>query len=226
VLSVSPEKYGPSERREEIQVIEKVTGGADADWEATVAFHGHSCPGLAIGYRVARAALRELDQKRAPDEELVAVVENDACGVDAVQFLTGCTLGKGNLIFRDHGKQVYTFYLRGSGRALRIAVRGQTWRRDPRHAELRSRVFSGTATAEERQEFERAQAENTRRLLEAPEGEVLELRELAAAPPERARIFGSVTCAFCGETISEHRARVREGRFACIPCAGEYSRGW
>ncbi|MGB9887812.1 MAG: FmdE family protein [Moorellales bacterium] len=207
-------------------MTEKAISGPDADWQAVVAFHGHSCPGLAIGYRVAKAALRELGQERAPDEELVAVVENDACGVDAVQFLTGCTLGKGNLIYRDYGKQVYTFYRRGTGQALRIAVRGQVWRRDPRHTELRSRVFSGNATPEEREEFARAQEETTRRILEAPEEQLLELRELAAEPPERARIFGSVTCAFCGEAVSEHRARWREGRPACIPCAGEYTRGW
>lgn len=39
------------------------------------------------------------------DEEMVAIVENDSCAVDAIQVLTGCTLGKGNLIFRDYGKQ-------------------------------------------------------------------------------------------------------------------------
>lgn len=44
--------------------------------------------------------------------------------------------------------------------------------------------------------------------------------------PPKARIFNSVTCAFCGEPVAEVRARVREGKFACIPCAGEYSRGW
>jgi formylmethanofuran dehydrogenase subunit E len=63
-----------------------------------VAFHGHYCPGVTIGYRAALIALRELGVERAQDEELVALCENDACGVDAVQALTGCTLGKGNLI--------------------------------------------------------------------------------------------------------------------------------
>ncbi|NIP44160.1 MAG: formylmethanofuran dehydrogenase, partial [candidate division Zixibacteria bacterium] len=54
--------------------------------------------------------------------ELVAVVENDSCAVDAVQVLTGCTFGKGNLFFRDYGKQVYTFFRRPSGDFLRIAI--------------------------------------------------------------------------------------------------------
>ena len=78
-----------------------------------VSFHGHACPGLAFGYRVAEVALQELGDK-AEDEELVAVVENNSCAVDAIQVMAGCTFGKGNLIFKDYGKQVYTFIRRPS----------------------------------------------------------------------------------------------------------------
>ena len=60
------------------------------DYAQIVEFHGHSCPGLAMGYRMACAALAELKSMRAEDEELVAIVENDACGVDALQCVTGC----------------------------------------------------------------------------------------------------------------------------------------
>ncbi|MBC7237871.1 MAG: formylmethanofuran dehydrogenase subunit E family protein, partial [Chloroflexi bacterium] len=91
--------------------------------EQAVAFHGHFCPGLLIGYRAALIGLRELGVKRARDEELVAIVETDACGVDAIQVLTGCTLGKGNLILRDWGKQVFTFGRRSDGRMVRVALR-------------------------------------------------------------------------------------------------------
>ena len=49
------------------------------------------------------ASMNELDSIHAADEEIVAIVENDACGVDALQCVTGCTFGKGNLIFRDYG---------------------------------------------------------------------------------------------------------------------------
>jgi formylmethanofuran dehydrogenase subunit E len=65
-------------------------------YEAAVVFHGHSCPGLALGYRAAVAAMTRLDRDRAPDEEIVAIVENDSCVVDAIQVVTGCTFGKGN----------------------------------------------------------------------------------------------------------------------------------
>jgi formylmethanofuran dehydrogenase subunit E len=49
-----------------------------------VAFHGHMCPGLAIGIRAAEVALRDIGP-HAHDEEVVAVVETDMCGVDGIQ---------------------------------------------------------------------------------------------------------------------------------------------
>ncbi len=95
------------------------------DYADIVSFHGHECPGLAVGYRMARAAMDELAPARSEDEELVAIVENNACGVDALQCVTGCTFGKGNLVFRDYGKQVYTLYSRARGEAVRVLFHGQ-----------------------------------------------------------------------------------------------------
>ena len=60
--------------------------------EQAIAFHGHFCPGLTIGFRAALIGMRKLGVQRAYDEELVAIAETDACGVDAVQVLTGCTV--------------------------------------------------------------------------------------------------------------------------------------
>ena len=90
--------------------------------DRTVAFHGHWCPGLAGGIRAAEWALSELGA-RSEDEELVAVVETDMCGVDAIQYLTGCTFGKGNLVYRDYGKNAFTFYRRSDGKAARLVMR-------------------------------------------------------------------------------------------------------
>jgi len=50
--------------------------------------------------------------------------------------------------------------------------------------------------------------------------------EVRTEIPVRAKIFASVPCACCGEMVAEHRARVRDGKFVCMPCAGEYGRGW
>lgn len=70
-------------------------GSIDTDLKRAVEFHGHLCPGLAIGYRVAKYF--RLHHPRSEDEELVCIAENNSCSVDAVQELLGCTYGKGNL---------------------------------------------------------------------------------------------------------------------------------
>jgi len=62
-------------------------------WEKAVEFHGHECPGLAIGYKACEAAIKKLGIRFSGDEDIVCVTENDACGVDAVQLITGCTFG-------------------------------------------------------------------------------------------------------------------------------------
>jgi formylmethanofuran dehydrogenase subunit E len=94
----------------------------DTDLRKAVEFHGHLCPGLAIGYRVAKYVKEHYP--RSEDEELVCIAENNSCSVDAVQELLGCTFGKGNLIYKDNGKQVFTFFSRSDSRAMRIYFKG------------------------------------------------------------------------------------------------------
>lgn len=197
-------------------------------YEDAVAFHGHTCPGLALGYRVAEHALKALHAERSEDEDLVAIVENDACGIDAVQAIAGCSVGKGNLILKDLGKHAYTFINRKTGSAIRLVQRPEplTERLDPAAAALRAKVMSGKATPEEEKEFEERQAAIIQKILTVPFNELFIEKEARSEIPERARIFGSVQCASCGEIVAEHRARVKNGKMVCIPCAGEYSRGW
>lgn len=89
-------------------------------WQRCLNSHGHSCPGLVTGFQASRLVQDIFDIKFSRDEELVCVSENDACGVDAIQFLVGCTFGKGNKIYRPTGKQAYSFFARDSDRKIRF----------------------------------------------------------------------------------------------------------
>ena len=197
-------------------------------YEDAIAFHGHTCPGLALGYRAATHALFVLHAERSGDEDLVAIVENDACGVDAVQAIAGCSVGKGNLILRDLGKHAYTFINRKTGTAIRLVQRPEplTERLDPVASDLRRKVMAGKATPAEEKEFHERQVKIIEKILTAPIGELFIEKEARSEIPEPARISASVQCATCGEMVAEHRARVKNGKVVCIPCAGEYSRGW
>ena len=192
-----------------------------------VEFHGHSCPGLALGYRAAQYAMDTLWAGRSDDEDLVCIVENDACGIDAIQVIAGCSAGKGNLILRNLGKHAYTFIDRRYNRAIRIVQRPEavTQRIDPVAATLRPKVMGGTATPAEVKDFQARQAVIIDSILAMPFEDLFIVKEIKPEVPEKARVFRSVPCAQCGEMVAEHRARVKDGKFVCIPCAGEYGRG-
>ena len=196
------------------------------DLKAAVTFHGHICPGLIIGYRAAKLAAKALDIRRDKDEELVAVVENDACGVDAIQWLLGCTLGKGNLIFRDQGKHAFTIFRRDTGKAVRLVYKGQAGANTPEGIVLRKKVMEGTASTEEKAQFEVQKNQRMREMMEAADGELFESKQPAFLVPERARIFDSFSCEACGEVTMEPRMRLVAGKKVCLACAEPYHRGW
>lgn len=162
-------------------------------WRQAVEFHGHECPGLAIGARVALDYLAS-GRDRAEDEELAAVCETDACGVDAIQVLLGCTLGKGNLRLRNRGKHVFTLYSRPEGLGLRYY-----WKA----------YGLGGQSREERVRF----------FLSAPAEELYEAVPARQPPPPQAVIHKSVYCAQCGEHTAEPGIRLRQGRLVCRDCA-------
>jgi formylmethanofuran dehydrogenase subunit E len=192
-----------------------MTDQFDPDLRDVVQFHGHLCPGLALGYRVAKAALRELNADRPQDEELVAVVENDSCAADAIQYITGCTFGKGNLIFRDYGKHVYTFYNRRTGKGVRIAEDFRGFENDTRYGELRTRQQAGEDVSREMAEFK---MDKVAAVLRADDKDFLKIEPALSPLPAPARIRASVRCAMCGERFMESRARVTGGRIVCISC--------
>lgn len=182
-----------------------------------VEFHGHMCPGLAMGIQVASIALREIGP-HSKDEEVVAVVETDMCGVDAIQFMTGCTFGKGNLIHRDWGKSGYTFYRRSDGKAIRIAGKPGAFERDPEHQELFAKVRAGTATDAEKGRFRELHESQSRRVLEKSADSLFTVTEVHGDPPRKARIHASVICAACGEGTMETRIHRLGDRDLCPPC--------
>ncbi|WP_371378477.1 FmdE family protein [Sporomusa aerivorans] len=196
------------------------------DYQQAVDFHGHSCPGLTIGYLAARIALSRLKVEKAQDEELVAIVESDGCGIDAIQVLLGCTIGKGNLIYKDVGKQAYTVGNRRTGQAVRVVAQNTSAPLTAEQEAMRAAVFSGQATAEQETAWQQLQQERIAKLLATPPEALFKIHEAKLKLPPEAKLFNSVTCEYCGEKVMEARARLRDGKIACLACTEDYSRGW
>lgn len=173
-----------------------------------------------MGIQAARLALREIGP-HSQDEEIVAAVETDMCAVDAIQFLTGCTFGKGNLVHRDYGKNAYTFWRRADGKAVRISARPDAWRRDPEHMELMAKVRRGDAGEDEVASFRVRHEANGRALLELDPEQLFDVREVRDPPPRKALMHGLLVCADCGESTMETRIRHFAGRALCPECFDE-----
>lgn len=184
-------------------------------------FHGHVCPGSAIGYKAAEAAVKELGLKQ--DDKLVGIVENDTCGVDAVQVVTGCTFGKGNLIFVDHGKQVYTFINRNSECAVQISLKNSfdVNAINPKLAEIRKNANISNASETDKLKLKDAVDDTVDRILRVPYPDMFDIEHTEAELNKKSNTHKSYKCFECDEMVSEHRTRIKNGEKVCIPCFEE-----
>jgi len=161
-------------------------------------FHGHICPGIAIGVLVAKYAL-EHGFEHSPDEELVAVVETDNCSVDALQALLGTTYGKGNLIHKDYGKSNYNIYSRKNQKGVRLSLKNSI---------LNDKKLS--------------RDEKIQELLSLEPEDVFNIRTIEFDPPGMAQIEESIPCSLCGELTMDSRLMNYQGKIMCIPCYKEF----
>ena len=166
-------------------------------------FHGHVCPGIVLGTRLTIAGLRELGMNPLePARNLVVYMEIDRCGTDAVQAITGCSLGHRNLKHKDFGKFAATFVDTQNGNAVRVAI-----------------------AEKNRAEHDKLDIKEVIRLLsEIPDDEILKIEhvriivpkeDLPGFPVEKA------ICSKCGEQISDGRHVNANGMMLCKNCAGK-----
>jgi formylmethanofuran dehydrogenase subunit E len=201
---------------------ENATWKLPDDLKGCIEFHGHLCPGLVYGYLVAKSAMDLLGLKRSRDEEVVAICENDSCAVDALQVLLGTSAGKGNLILKDYGKNVYTILNRTSRKAYRFSrtkpyqYTGETQTEFNR---LDAMVTDGSATEQEKWRQKLLKSVD---LLSKSFDDVFSTREVECDMPAFAPLARSEACAACGEmTMATKMITADKGRKLCIPCSKE-----
>ena len=187
------------------------------DFKRCAEFHGHICPGLAIGYRSSKKALAWLKENRAEDEEIVAIVETNACGADAVQVLTGCTFGKGNLFFKDHGKQVLTLLSRKTGDGVRVSLKAPL-ELNEEHGRLMDKIRAGSATDSEKARFQELHLQRSRDIMEGSEEALFDVRKAHEELPPKAKIEPSKLCDRCGEPTMASKLTAQDGMKLCGGC--------
>jgi formylmethanofuran dehydrogenase subunit E len=166
-------------------------------------FHGHVCPGIVLGTRLTLAGLRELGMNpHEHNRDLIVFMEIDRCGTDAVQAITGCTLGHRTLKFRDYGKFAATFVDLATMRAVRVAV-----------------------SEKNRAEHDLLDPKDVPAVLaSAPEEEILKIEKVRVDLSDNdipGRPRQKSVCSACGEYIMDGREDSTEGKILCKNCAGQ-----
>jgi len=171
--------------------------------EQTIQFHGHICPGLAMGIRASELALETVGHN--DDGGVVAVVEADMCAVDAIQFITGCTFGKGNLVHLDYGKIAFSFFSRSEDKSLRIVL----------IPSVMEKIQSETEDCSMGKKLWQKQFDY---IINAGIDDIFKKTTVQRSIPRSAKSMATHICEICREGVMESRVRLYDNNTLCIRC--------
>jgi len=195
----------------------------------TAEIHGHFCPGSALGVMASVCGLRQLGNGGVHSdgmENLMAIVEINACFADGVQVVSGCTLGNNALVYRDLGRLAVTFAIRGKETGVRVRVRPDFRscidNLVPEFYPLMEKVIKNRlGSLEDEAVFKKKGLEAACALLKLPFDEILITEKVRPSLPRYAPITESVVCWRCGETIMATKTIAEgENRHLCLLCGG------
>lgn len=177
--------------------------------EESVRVHGHLCPGQVLGVRMSMLGLRliGIDEPKGRDRKnLIVFVEMDRCATDAVQSVTGCSLGKRTLKFMDYGKMAVTFLNLKTGKALRVIAKEE--------ARQKARDYCPDIEDKYRAQLEAYRIMSDEELFETmPVVVRLKPEDMPGRPLRRVR------CDECKEFVQDMREVYKDGRTLCRSCA-------
>ncbi|NMB78070.1 MAG: formylmethanofuran dehydrogenase [Methanomicrobiales archaeon] len=170
------------------------------------AFHGEVCAGIILGTRMTIIGMRELGMDpQQRNRNLMVYVEIDRCIADAIQAITGCSLGHRTLKYLPYGKSAATYIDLASGNAVRVNV-------------LEKKRTDKTGPE--------AMKEANKLLLDAPEPDIFQVRRVQVTIPDSdmpGMPKNRTRCSRCNEMIVDDK-QVRTGdTVLCGNCAhGSY----
>ncbi len=177
--------------------------------------HGHICAGQVIGVRMCLLALKRIniDDPQGKDRKnLYVIVEIDRCATDAIQSVTGCSLGKRSMRWKDYGVMAATFVNLQNNKAIRVTAREES-------RELSKKYYPQVDNKYDQQL-------GAYRIM--PDDELFLVEDVEVdIPPEDmpGRPLKRVRCESCGDWVQDCREVVRDGKTLCRGCdQGKYYR--
>jgi len=175
----------------------------------SVKIHGHLCPGQVLGVKMSMLGLKNIgieDPKGKDRKNLIVFVEMDRCATDAVQSVTGCSLGKRTMKFMDYGKMATTFVNLKTGRAVRVVAKEESRQKAKDY-------FPGIKNKYE------AQLAAYKIMKDSELFDTMEVSIMIRPEDMPGRPLRRVRCSNCGEYVQDMREIHRDGNVFCRPCA-------
>ncbi|MCF6185062.1 MAG: FmdE family protein [Bacteroidales bacterium] len=195
------------------------------DWlEFGQKFHGHKCPAMPNGLRVAEAAMNKLGVERTGDSFLYAILdlgENHCatCFADGVQVITGCTFGKGNITKTHKGKWALTLIDKKTNRAVRVSPKAEAMMQTKKTAFFKDYREKGVPPTQVPDEVVEPLVE---KVMNAPAEMIMNISEVFEYKwNEPAHTFESFICEECGENTVSKYGRIKGDKKVCIDCSGK-----
>lgn len=181
-------------------------------------FHGHLCPDLIIGCRACEMALEILSKKEEVTGGFSVIAENNSSALDAIQCITGCTLGNRRLVVYDSGKHKYTFIMNRSGFAVNLSLKEQRFGDEKIYFQLEEKILKDEATIDEVSHFRKFLDDRVKKLLSLKHDDLFETVKTRRKSPrtETPTVFSR--CSQCGDMVLKSKLLNRKGSFVCKPC--------
>jgi formylmethanofuran dehydrogenase subunit E len=181
-------------------------------------FHGHLCPDLVIGCRACEMALEILSQREEIRGGLTVIAENTTSSLDAIQCITGCTLGNQRLVIYDFGKHNYTFMMKQNNFAIKLSLKEQHFGDEKIYFSLEDKIIKEEATLEDVAQFQRLIDGRVKALISLKPDELFEVMETRRRPPKTELPTVYLRCSHCGDLVLKAKLVKMEGLFICRPC--------
>jgi len=150
---------------------------------------------------------------------LSIMVQNTTSAVDAVQCLTGCTLGNQRLVVQDFGKHNYTFISHHSNRAAELKMKDICYPDQESFHALEKTLAKQKGTVQQVARLQAMLDEWVKWLLAMEDCDVFEVRETSHLPPQAEMSSKYLVCGLCQDPVLVSRAVKLHGHFVCFPCA-------
>ncbi len=189
------------------------------DFESLLAesakIHGHLCPGQVLGVRMSILGLKEagIEDPRGKDRKnIIVFVEMDRCATDAVQSVTGCSLGHRTMKFMDYGKMAATFVNLKTGKAVRVIAKEESREKAKKYFPLIEDKY-------------KAQLEAYKIMPDEELFDIMEVKVTLKPEDMPGRPLRRIKCDSCGEYVQDMREVEMNGKALCRSCAyGGYYR--